>query len=128
MDDGCRIGDPRFFYAKVDMTHVDSPSSTMHRCTTKFRMDTGIWKAIVEGMHGSPFSLSKVISLELEGFTALRAASRDFHSIGNVLSTSRVDMVVGIWAKSSTMLELTTALAVALLAILHMGGCRNEGN
>ena len=53
-----------FPYTKVDMTHVHAPSSTMHRCTTKFWMDTEIWKAIVEGMHGSPFSMSKVISLE----------------------------------------------------------------
>ena len=29
------------------MTHVDAPSSTMQRCTTKFQMDTEIWKAIV---------------------------------------------------------------------------------
>ena len=104
MDDGCRISDPRFFQTKVDMMHVDAPSSTMHRCTTKFRMDTGIWKAIVEGMHGSSFSVSNMINLELEGSTAPRAASKDFHYIGHVLSTSRADMAVGIWAKSSTML------------------------
>ena len=88
-------------------------------------MDTGIWKAIVEGMHGSPFSMSKVISLELEGSTAPRVASKAFRCIGKVLSTSRVDMAVGIWAKSSTTLW---RLAVALLAILHMGGRRNGGN
>ena len=67
-------------------------------------MDTRIWKAIVEGMRGSSFSVSKVISLESKGSTAPRAASRDFHYVGNVLSTSRVDMAVGVWAKSSTML------------------------
>ena len=104
MEDGCRIGDPRFCQTKVDMTHVDAPSSIMHRCTTKFRMDTGILKAIVEGMCDSPFSVSKVISLELEGFTTPRVASKDFCCIGHVLSTSRADMAVGVWAKSSTML------------------------
>ena len=57
MEDGCRIGDPIFFQTKVDITHVDAPSSTMHRCTAKFQMDTGIWKA----------TGSKVISLESEG-------------------------------------------------------------
>ena len=67
-------------------------------------MDTGIWKAIVEGMHGSPFSMSNVISLELEGSTSPREVSKDFHYVGHVLSTSRADMVVGIWAKSFIML------------------------
>ena len=104
MEDGCRIGDPIFCQTKVDITHVDAPSSTMHWCTTKFRMDTRIWKAIVEGMRGSLFSVSKVISLDLEGSTTPRVASRAFHCVGHVLSTSRVDMAVGIWAKSSTML------------------------
>ena len=104
MEDGCRIGDPSFFQTKVDMTHVDAPSSTMHRCTTKFRMDTEIWKAMVDGMHGSPFSMSKVINLDSEGSTTPRAASKDFRCVGHVLSTSRVDKAVGIWAKSSTML------------------------
>ena len=50
------------------------------------------------------FFVLKVISLESEGSTAPRAASKDFHYIGHVLSTSRADMAVGIWAKSSTML------------------------
>ena len=86
------------------MTHMDAPSSTMQRCTTKFQMDTRIWKVIVEGMHGSPFSVSNVINLESEGSTAPRVASKDFHCIGHVLSTSRVDMAVGVWAKSSTIL------------------------
>ena len=96
MEDGCRIGDPSFCQTKVDMTHVDAPSSTMHWCMTKFRMDTGIWKVIVEGMRGSPFSVSNVINLELEGSTAPRVASKDFCYIGHVLSTSRVNMVVGV--------------------------------
>ena len=104
MEDGCRIGDPSFCQTKVDMTHMDDPSSTMHRCTTKFRMDTRIWKAIVEGMHGSLFSVSKVISFESKGCTTPRAASKDFRYVGHVLSTSRVDMAVDVWAKSSTML------------------------
>ena len=104
MEDGCRIGDPNFCQTKVDMTQVDAPSSTMHRCTTKFQMDIKIWKAIVEGMHSSLFSVSKVINLESEGSTTPRAASRDFHCIRHVLSTSRADMAIGIWDKSSTML------------------------
>ena len=79
------------------MMHVDAPSSTKHRCKTKFRMDTRICKAIVEGMqHNSPFSVSNVISLESEGSTAPRVASKDFHCIGHILSTSRVDMAVGV--------------------------------
>ena len=81
------------------MTHMDSPSSTMHRCTTKFRMDTIIWKVIVEGIHGSLFSMSNMISLESEGFSSPRVASKDFHYIGHVLNTSRVDMAVGVWDK-----------------------------
>ena len=104
MEEGCKIGDPSFYQTKVDMTHVDAPSSTMHRCKTKFRMDTGIWKAIVEGMCNSPFSVSNVIILESEGSTAPRVASKDFHYVGHILSTSRADMVVGVWAKSSAML------------------------
>ena len=95
MEDSCRIGDPIFCQNKVDMTYVDAPSSTMHRCTTKFQMDTGIWKAIVEGMRSSPFSVSNVISLESEGSTAPRAASRVFRCVGHILSTSRVDMAFG---------------------------------
>ena len=31
-------------------------------------------------------------------------ASKAFHCIGHVLTTSRVDMVVGVWAKSSMVL------------------------
>ena len=104
MENGCRIGDPSFCQTKVGMTHVDAPSSTMHQCTTKFRMDTKIWKAIVEGMRGSPFSMSKVIILESKGSTAPRATSKAFYYVGNILSTSREDMAVGFWAKSSTML------------------------
>ena len=67
-------------------------------------MDTGIWKEIVEGMRGSPFSVSNVINLELEVSTTPRMDSKTFHCIGHILSTSRADMAVGIWAKSSTML------------------------
>ena len=99
MEDGCRIGDPSFYQTKVDMMHVDAPSSTMHRCTTKFRMDTGIWKAIVEAMRGSPFSVSNMINLDLEGSTAPRVARKSFRCVGHVLSTSRADMAVGVWAK-----------------------------
>ena len=78
---------------------MDAPSSTMHRCTTKFQMDTRIWKVIVEGMCGSLFSVSNVINLESKGSTAPRAASKAFRYVGHVLSTSRVDMAVGVWAK-----------------------------
>ena len=67
-------------------------------------MHTGIWKAMVDGMHGSSFSVSNVINLESEGSTAPRAASKAFRYIGQVLSTSRADMEVGVWAKYSTML------------------------
>ena len=84
--------------------HVDAPSSTMHRCTTKFHMDTRIWKAMVEGMHGSLFSVSKVINLDSKGSTTPRAASKDFRCVGHILSTLRADMVVGVQAKSSIML------------------------
>ena len=104
MEDGCKIGDSSFCQTKVDMTHMDAPSSTMHRCMTKFQIDSEIWKVMVDGMRGSPFSVSNVINLESEGSTAPREASNAFHCIGHVLSTSRVDMVVGVWAKSSTML------------------------
>ena len=84
--------------------HVDAPSSTMHRCIIKFQIDTGIWKAMVDGMCSSPFFMSNVINLELKGSTAPRAASKAFRCVGHVLSTSRADMAVGVWAKSSTML------------------------
>ena len=79
MEDSYGIGDSSFYQTKVDMTHVDAPSSTMHQCTTKFWMDTRIWKVIVEGMRGSPFFVSNVINLESEGSTSPRVASKDFH-------------------------------------------------
>ena len=59
---------------------------------------------MVDGIHGSPFSMSNVINLDSEGSTAPRAASRDFYYVGHVLSTSRVDMMVGVWVKSSMIL------------------------
>ena len=59
---------------------------------------------MVDGICGYPFSMSNVIKLESEGSMALREASKDFRYVGKVLSTSRADMVVGVWAKSSTML------------------------
>ena len=104
MEDGCRIGDPSFFQTRVDIMHVGAPSSTMQQCTAKFWIDTRIWKAMVDGIHGSPFSMLNVINLESEGSTAPRVASNAFHYIRHTLSTSRADMVVGVWAKSSTML------------------------
>ena len=99
MEDGSIIGDPSFCQTRVDITHVDAPSSTMHRCMTKFWIDTGIWKVMVDGMCGSPFSVSNVINLESEGSTTPREASKDFCYVGHVLSTSRADMAVGIWDK-----------------------------
>ena len=59
---------------------------------------------MVDGMRGSPFSILNVIKLDSEGSMAPRAASKDFRYVGHVLSTSRVDMDVGVWAKSSTIL------------------------
>ena len=55
-------------------------------------------------MHGSPFFVSNVINLELEGSTAPRVASSTFRCVGYVLSTSKEDMAIGVWARSSTML------------------------
>ena len=104
MEDGRRIGDLIFFQTKVDITHVDAPSSTMRRCTTRFWIDTGIWKAMVDGMRGFPFSVLNVINLDSEGYTAPRAASNAFQCVGHVLSTSKADMSIDVWAKSSTIL------------------------
>ena len=59
---------------------------------------------MVDGILGSPLSKSEVINLELEGSTTPREASRYFLHVGYVLSTLRVEMVVGVWAKSSMML------------------------
>ena len=84
--------------------HMDSPSSTMHWCTTRFRIDTRIWKEMVDGIRGSPFSMLNVINFESEGSKAPREVSKAFRCVGKVLSTSRVDMEVGVWAKSATML------------------------
>ena len=104
MEDGSRIGDPSFYQTRVDITHVDAPSSTMHWCIAKFQIGTRIWKAMVDGMHGSPFSVSNVINLESEGSTAPRVTSNSFYCAGHVLITSRVNMAIGVWARSSTML------------------------
>ena len=102
--DGCRIGDPSFYQTRVDITQVDSPLAAMHRCTTKFQMDTKIWKEMVDGIRGSLLSVSKVINLESEGSMAPRVATKYFRCVGNILSTSRVDMAVAVWAKSSMMM------------------------
>ena len=67
-------------------------------------MDTRIWKAMVDDMRSSPFFVLNVINLESKGSTAPRVDNKAFHCIGHILSTSRVDMAVGVWAKSSTML------------------------
>ena len=97
--DGCKIGDPSFCQTKVDMTQVDSPSSTMHQCTTKFWIDTKIWKVMVDGIPGYPLSKSNVINPKSDGYTTPRVASKAFHYVGNVLSTSRVGMAIGDWVK-----------------------------
>ena len=60
-------------------------SSTIHRCMTKFRIDTGIWRAMVDGVCGSPFSMSNVINLESEGSTTPREASMAFRCVGKFL-------------------------------------------
>ena len=59
---------------------------------------------MVDGICGFPFSVSNVINLESEGSTTPRVDSKDFCYFGQVLSTSRVDIAVGVWAKSSMML------------------------
>ena len=59
---------------------------------------------MVNGIPGSPFFVSNLIKLESKGSMAPRATSKDFRYVGHVLSTSRADKVVGVWAKSSTML------------------------
>ena len=82
---------------------------------------------MVYGIHDSPFSMSNVINLESEWSTTMREASKYFHCVGQVLSTSRVDMAIGAWAKSSTMLYLTSGLAMTLLATRCMGGCGGKG-
>ena len=76
---------------------------------------------MVDGMHGSLFFVSNVINLDSEGSTAPREASKDFCYVGHILSTSREDMAVGVWAKSSTMLYLTVVLSMALLETRRMG-------
>ena len=67
-------------------------------------MDTVIWKVMVDGIHHSPLSTSKLIDLDYEGSMAPRAASKYFCYVGHVLRTSREDMVVGDLDKSWTML------------------------
>ena len=59
---------------------------------------------MIDGILGYPLSKSNVINMESEGSTTPREASKAFHYVGHVLSTSIEDMAVGIWAKSSTML------------------------
>ena len=63
-----------------------------------------------------------MINLESEGSTTPRAPSKAVRYVGKVLSPSRVDMVVGVWSKSSTMLHLTIALAAAFLETHRFGG------
>ena len=79
---------------------------------------------MVDEILGSPLSKSTVINLESEGSMAPSADINSFCCGSHVFSTSRADMDVGDWAKSSTMLYFTVALAVALLAIHRT---RNHG-
>ena len=51
---------------------------------------------MVDGIGGSPSSVSNVINLESEGFTTPMEASKSFRYVGKVLSTSRVDIAVGV--------------------------------
>ena len=59
---------------------------------------------MVDGILGSPSSKSNVINLESEGSMEPREASKDFRSFGHILSTSRDDMAIGDWVKSSMIL------------------------
>ena len=59
---------------------------------------------MVDGICGSLFSMLNVINLESEGSTASREASKAFRCVQNFLSTSRVDISIVVWAKSSMMM------------------------
>ena len=86
------------------MTHVEEPSSIMHRWMTKFRTETQTWNAKVEGMRGSDWSKSNAIKLESFGSIAPMAESKVLRYEGQFFKTSNADMAAGDWAKSSTML------------------------
>ena len=86
------------------MTHVEAPSSIMHRWTKKFRMETETWNAKVEGRRGSDWSKSNVINCKSFGLIAPMAESKVLHCEGQFFKTSNADMAVGDWANSSTML------------------------
>ena len=58
----------------------------------------GIWHS------GFFLSISNMIKLKSEGSTTPSVDNNDFLFVKKVLSTSRVDIAVGDWAKSSTML------------------------
>ena len=53
---------------------------------------------------GSPLFNSKVINLELEGSKEPKANKKSLCCEGKVLRTSRADMDVGDWVKTSTIL------------------------
>ena len=59
---------------------------------------------MVDGILGSPWSRSNVINLESEGSMKPSMDENTFGCVRKFLSTSRVDMAIGDWAKSSTML------------------------
>ena len=59
---------------------------------------------MVDGIIGSPQSKMNMINMESEGSTTPRLDNNGFCYSRKVLSTSREDMVVGDWEKSSTML------------------------
>ena len=82
------------------MTHVEAPSSIMHRWTTKFRMETETWNAKVEGMRGSDWSKSNDITFKSFGSIAPMAENKVLHYEGQFFKTSNADMAAGDWAKS----------------------------
>ena len=59
---------------------------------------------MVDGIPSSPLSKSNVINLDSKGSIELSRANNAFHCGGNVFNTSRVDIAIGDWSKSSTIL------------------------
>ena len=52
IEDGNSSGNPNLFQTWTDMTQIDAPSSMIHRWITKFRIKTGTWNAIDDGIRG----------------------------------------------------------------------------
>ena len=85
-------------------------------------MDTRIWKEIADGIRISPFSVLNVINLESDGSTVPREASKAFQCIGKVLNTSRSNIAVGVWAKSSMMYVAYSSSIHGIVGNLLYGG------